>query len=156
MQLIPHPCNPQAPKMKNAKLGFARYHTPMLAVMITLGTLMLAQLSHAAACVNGVYRAGCVDPNGVWEFARHIRTITVMGTTVRLVVPTAPTERGASDPMGLRSSAGHISGKTPRAAASKEPQLVDRAVVAVRMSGSVGAAISQSTIQQPLDIGTVA
>src|SRR6201984_3548180 len=64
MQLIPPPRNPQAPKMKNAKLGFARYRTPMLAIMVTLGTLMLAQSSHAAACVNGVYRAGCVGPNG--------------------------------------------------------------------------------------------
>ena len=93
---------------------------------------------------------------GLWEFTRHIRTITVMGTTIRLVVPTDPTERGVSDPMGLRSSAGHISGNTPRAAASKEPQLEDRAVVAVRMSALVGAAISQRTIQQPLDIGAVA
>ena len=50
--------------MKHAKLGFAQYRTPMLAVMITLGTLMIAQPSHAAACVNGVYRAGCVGPNG--------------------------------------------------------------------------------------------
>ena len=50
--------------MKNAMLGVARYRTPMLSVMVTLGTLMLAQPSHAAACVNGVYRAGCVGPNG--------------------------------------------------------------------------------------------
>ena len=50
--------------MKNAMLGLARYRTPMLAVMVTLGTLMLAEPSHAAACVNGVYRAGCVGPNG--------------------------------------------------------------------------------------------
>jgi len=62
-------------------------------------------------------------PMGLWEFARHIRTITVMGTTIRLVVPTDPTERGASDPMGLRSFGGHISGDNPAAAASKEPQL---------------------------------
>jgi hypothetical protein len=48
---------------------------------------------------------------GLWEFARHIRTTTVTGTiTVRLVAPTGPTERGASDDMGLRSSAGPISG----------------------------------------------
>src|SRR6201984_2648936 len=64
MQLIPPPRNPQAPKMKNAKLGFARYRTPMLAVMVTLGTFMLAPPSHAAACVNGVSRAGCVGPRG--------------------------------------------------------------------------------------------
>ena len=57
-------------------------------------------------------------PMGLWEFTRHIRTITVMGTTVRLVVPTDPTERGASDHMGLRSSAGHIRGDNPTAAAS--------------------------------------
>src|SRR5689334_9577135 len=54
----------KVPKMNHARLGFARYRTPMLAVMITLGTLILAQSSHAAACVNGVYRAGCVGPNG--------------------------------------------------------------------------------------------
>ena len=62
-------------------------------------------------------------PMGLWEFARHIRTITVMATTIRLVVPTDPTERGASDPMGLRSFGGHISGDNPAAAASKEPEL---------------------------------
>jgi hypothetical protein len=36
----------------------------VLAVMVALGTLALAQESHAAACANGVYRAGCVGPNG--------------------------------------------------------------------------------------------
>jgi hypothetical protein len=56
--------NQKVPKMKNAMLGVARYRTPMLAIMATLGTLMLAQPSHAAACVNGVYRAGCVGSNG--------------------------------------------------------------------------------------------
>lgn len=35
-----------------------------LAVMVALGTFALAQQSHAAACANGVYRAGCVGPNG--------------------------------------------------------------------------------------------
>ena len=54
----------KVPQMKNAILGVARYRTPMLAVLVALGTLMLAQPSHAAACVNGVYRAGCVGPNG--------------------------------------------------------------------------------------------
>jgi hypothetical protein len=48
------------------------------------------------------------DPMGLWEFASHIRGITVIGTRVRLVAPTVPTERGASDRMGLRSFAGHI------------------------------------------------
>ena len=36
----------------------------VLAVMVGLGTLTLAHHSHAAACANGVYRAGCVGPNG--------------------------------------------------------------------------------------------
>jgi hypothetical protein len=62
--IISHSSNWQVSKMKHAKLGFAQYRTPMLAVMITLGTLMLAQPSHAAVCANGVYRAGCVGPNG--------------------------------------------------------------------------------------------
>jgi hypothetical protein len=35
-----------------------------LAVMVALGTLALAHQGHAAACANGVYRAGCVGPNG--------------------------------------------------------------------------------------------
>ena len=36
----------------------------LLAVMAALGTMALAGESHAAACANGVYRAGCVGPNG--------------------------------------------------------------------------------------------
>ena len=36
----------------------------LLAVMIAAGTLALPGQSHAAACANGVYRAGCVGPNG--------------------------------------------------------------------------------------------
>jgi hypothetical protein len=80
-------------------------------------------------------------PMGLWEFARHIRTITVMGTTVRLAVPTDHTERGASDLTGLRSFGGHIRGDNPAAAASKEPKLgKEMAVVAVRMSGLIRAA----------------
>jgi hypothetical protein len=35
-----------------------------LAVMIAVGSLGFAQQSRAAACANGVYRAGCVGPNG--------------------------------------------------------------------------------------------
>jgi hypothetical protein len=80
-------------------------------------------------------------PMGLWEFTRHIRTITVMGTTIRLVVPTDPTERGASDHMGLRSSAGPISGNNSGAAASREPKLgKEMAVVAVRILGLIRAA----------------
>ena len=36
----------------------------VLAVMVGLGTLALAHESHAAACANGVCRAGCIGPNG--------------------------------------------------------------------------------------------
>jgi hypothetical protein len=36
----------------------------VLTFMIALGTLTFAQQTHAAACANGVYRAGCVGPNG--------------------------------------------------------------------------------------------
>jgi hypothetical protein len=35
-----------------------------LVVMLALGTFTLAQQAHAAACVNGVHRAGCIGPNG--------------------------------------------------------------------------------------------
>ena len=34
----------------------------VLAFMVALGTLAIAQPTHAAACANGVYRAGCVGP----------------------------------------------------------------------------------------------
>ena len=57
-------------------------------------------------------------PMGLWEFANHIRTITVMGTTVRLVAPTVPTEPGVSDPMALRSFAGHIKWRQANVAAA--------------------------------------
>jgi hypothetical protein len=99
--------------MKNARVGFAKYRTPMLAVMMTLGSLMLAQPSRAAACANGVYRAGCVGPNGAVGVRKHIHTVTAMGTTVRLIAPLARTERGVLDPMGLRSSAGRIRPNMP-------------------------------------------
>lgn len=36
----------------------------VLALMVALGTLALADQGHAAGCVNGVYRAGCAGPNG--------------------------------------------------------------------------------------------
>jgi hypothetical protein len=35
-----------------------------LAVMVVAGALAVAPQSHAAACANGMYRAGCVGPNG--------------------------------------------------------------------------------------------
>ena len=36
----------------------------VLALIVGLGALVLAQPTHAAVCANGVYRAGCVGPNG--------------------------------------------------------------------------------------------
>jgi hypothetical protein len=36
----------------------------VLAAAIAVGMLAVGQQSHAASCVNGVYRAGCVGPNG--------------------------------------------------------------------------------------------
>jgi hypothetical protein len=35
-----------------------------IVVVIGLGVLSIADRAHAAACVNGVYRAGCTGPNG--------------------------------------------------------------------------------------------
>jgi hypothetical protein len=46
----------------------------VLAVMVALGTLAFANESHAASCVNGVYRAGCAGPNGA--AVAHKRTTT--------------------------------------------------------------------------------
>jgi len=34
------------------------------AALCMAGVFTLAQPSHAASCVNGVYRAGCAGPNG--------------------------------------------------------------------------------------------
>ena len=38
--------------------------SPLFAVMLAAGMFAFATQSHAAACANGVYRAGCVGPNG--------------------------------------------------------------------------------------------
>jgi hypothetical protein len=35
-----------------------------IVVVIGLGVLSTANYTYAAACVNGVYRAGCTGPNG--------------------------------------------------------------------------------------------
>jgi hypothetical protein len=45
------------------KLGIIMKHLA-IAVVIGLGVLSTANYAHAAACVNGVYRAGCTGPNG--------------------------------------------------------------------------------------------
>src|SRR5271169_891650 len=113
--------------MKHATLGFARYRTPMLAVVVVLGTLMLAQPSHAAACVDGVYRAGCVGPNGAvgvrkayphhYGYGYHQRPVSCAHGPYRAgcVGP-----HGAAALTGLRSSAGHIRGDNPAGAASRD------------------------------------
>ena len=46
----------------------------VLAFMVALGTLAIAQPTHAAACANGVYRAGCVGPNGAAVVHKAPRT----------------------------------------------------------------------------------
>jgi hypothetical protein len=46
----------------------------VLTFMVALGTLAFAQQSHAAACANGVYRAGCVGPNGAAVVHKAPRT----------------------------------------------------------------------------------
>ena len=46
----------------------------VLAFMVALGTLAIAPQIHAASCVNGVYRAGCVGPNGAAVVHKAPRT----------------------------------------------------------------------------------
>src|SRR6266478_4024748 len=46
----------------------------VLAFTVALGTLAIAQQTHAASCVNGVYRAGCVGPNGAAVVHKAPRT----------------------------------------------------------------------------------
>jgi hypothetical protein len=36
----------------------------VFAIVVAFGVFALVPESHAAACANGVYRAGCVGPNG--------------------------------------------------------------------------------------------
>jgi hypothetical protein len=45
------------------KLRIIMKHLAII-VVIGLGVLWTANYAHAAACVNGVYRAGCTGPNG--------------------------------------------------------------------------------------------
>ena len=49
-----------------------------LAALIALATVAFAEPAYAAACANGVYRAGCVGPNGaaVVRKAPPRRTVT--------------------------------------------------------------------------------
>jgi hypothetical protein len=43
----------------------------LLGAIIALGTTVVTQQGHAAACANGVYRAGCVGPNGAAVVRKH-------------------------------------------------------------------------------------
>ena len=48
-------------------------HTVFAVAMIALGALAFAPQSHAAACAKGVYRAGCVGPNGAAVVRKPVR-----------------------------------------------------------------------------------
>ena len=43
----------------------------LFGAIIALGMLALAHQGHAAACANGVYRAGCAGPNGAAVVRKH-------------------------------------------------------------------------------------
>jgi hypothetical protein len=60
---IPHPGRPNL-SYPEVVPNETRDETRFTAVVVVLGTFALAQQSHAASCANGVYRAGCVGPNG--------------------------------------------------------------------------------------------
>jgi len=77
-----------------------------LAVMVALGTLALAHQSHAAACANGVYRAGCVGPNGA---AVVRKPAPAYHAKPAVTCAKGSTGRDASDRMGPQSSAGRTS-----------------------------------------------
>jgi hypothetical protein len=66
--------------MKHTTLGLAGYRTPLVPMEST--------------------ERDASAPMGLWEFASHIRTVTGMGTTIRLVALTVLTERGASAQWG--------------------------------------------------------
>ena len=69
------------------------------AVMIGLGVLALGQESYAAACANGVYRAGCAGPNGA--------VVVKKKPPASVSCAKGATGRDVWDPMGPRSSEGH-------------------------------------------------
>jgi hypothetical protein len=58
---------------------------------------------------------GASAPTGLSEFASHIHTITVIGTTGRLVALMAHTGQAVLDPMGRQLFAGHTRGEKPGA-----------------------------------------
>jgi len=47
----------------------------LLAAMVAVCTLALPQHGHAAACANGVYRAGCVGPNGAAVVRKPVKPV---------------------------------------------------------------------------------
>ena len=68
----------------------------------------------------GCIGLGASAPTGLWEFASHTRVITVMGITVRLLAPMAPTGQGVLDPMAAQSFAGHIDPTTEATASQRD------------------------------------
>jgi hypothetical protein len=68
--------------------------------ILVLGTLALAQSSHAVVCANGVYRAGCAGPNGAAVVHKPVHRARPPVTCANGV-----TGRGASDQTGPRSFA---------------------------------------------------
>ena len=109
--------------MKHATLGFAR-----LAQRCSPSWLHLARSYSPNRATQPLVSMESTErdapaPMGLWGFANHTRTVTVMGTIVRLVAPTVPTGRGASDRMAAQSFAGHINSKNPDGAWWQEPLL---------------------------------
>jgi hypothetical protein len=70
-----------------------------IVVVIGLAVLSTTNYAHAAACVNGVYRAGCTGPNGTAVVRKPPQS------TDMLLVPTASTAPVALDRMVLLASA---------------------------------------------------
>ena len=66
------------------------------AAFAALVTLALAHPAQAASCVNGVYRAGCVGPNGAAVVRKGpVYHAPVIATVARSTVPTASTAPAA-------------------------------------------------------------
>ena len=83
-----------------------------IVVVIGLGVLSTANYAHAAACVNGVYRAGCTGPNGTAVVRRH------QWFANRLRAPMASIARDALDQMALLASANDPKGGVTSAASA--------------------------------------
>jgi len=72
------------------------------AVIIVLGAFAVSHQANAAACVNGVYRAGCTGPNGTAVVRKH------PSTEEPSIAPAVLTERAVLALTALRLCADHI------------------------------------------------